>query len=576
MSIRGYIAGLLLVAGCGPQAQTPVPVTPEPIDAGARAPTAKQKQALANPLHRAHLDAEDPSACRDCHRIRGPKPVASVIKHRCLACHEDYRSALHANSANDLAKECLSCHEFLAAEVDPWSCGDCHRAASGQGPPSALNGHTRRATVEALVDTAPAVAVHEKDCDSCHAPHGDRPVAPKSCLSCHEKKSARHDSVGRSSGPSAAPNSRASLPEPQQCLECHGGHQPAATAGARCAKCHDQSGFNSALFKGHEACTECHQPHSTPTKKRCETCHNDQITVGARHYADHQTCLNCHRPHTVVSSARNRCGRCHEDVSKSALGSHPTDKSKGPCVGCHPQHPVEGVLTKATACSRCHDLATDDVQLHSGVACKSCHVPHDFDLKKAGSTLCGSCHVGSAPAHPRPGPAKTVKPVNGHDRCSDCHEQANHFPERVRKDCGRCHEDQRRWVSTSHVDCASCHAPHDGVLRKGCADCHQTQVTTGQHRLNAKDCATCHSIHAKSPRRPKACTSCHKPPLPLLHQSRGHGSCSSCHSFHGQAARSDRKSCLTSCHQNLVNHEPEAPQCIGCHPFQAAPKGVRR
>ena len=571
MSTRLLIVTVLLAVGCGPEA--PPVAVPLSVDAGFEpTPTDKQKLALANPLHRAHMDAKDePTECRDCHRIEGRTQPTRAVKHRCLGCHEDQTSAVHAKVSNADARECLTCHEFFAADVDPWACGDCHRA--GGAPPADgahADGRARRSIVSALQNNAGSVAVHEQDCKACHAPHGERALAPKPCVDCHEDTSARHASVD---------DRGTALDDPDQCLECHMGHQPASTARNTCDRCH-RDVPKTARFTGHDECVSCHQPHSGSGKKPCRSCHTDQLTVGAARDESHQRCTNCHQSHLVRRPGG--CEKCHDDKAPEVRASHPDDGQRGTCQGCHPQHPVDGALKTAANCTSCHDEAKSEVGFHQGTACRNCHQPHGFRLADEGAKLCRSCHVEADRTHPAKAAAdvaartaKTVAPVTGHGECAECHPKANHVLDKPQADCGRCHEEQKALVSVSHNKCSECHAPHEGVVQKDCAGCHKSKVGRGRHTPKLDDCDDCHSIHTGPPTKPPLCISCHEPPLPHLHQNQGHRTCQDCHGFHDQAPRKSRASCLKGCHEAQVDHEPKAEQCIGCHPFQQAPRKVR-
>ena len=580
MSTR-WITVFLIAAACEPPASAPAPkaAAAEPSKIALK-PTPRQEKALANPLHKAHMEAEEePTECRDCHRIQGEDAPTKIVKHRCLSCHEDQRSALHANVANGAARECLSCHEFFESTADPWACTACHEP---QSVPTAdhrpatdgdqtVSGKARRSVLTELFGAAPPVRVHEKDCKACHVPHGKEALAPTSCLECHEDQTAKHAS--------ADPKGLKSLAEPDQCMECHGGHVPATAARAECASCHKKTIASTALFEGHGECVECHQPHGKVSKKSCTSCHSEQQTIAADLHPEHAKCLNCHEPHTVHASARQNCAKCHEDQAVLAK-THPPDEKKGVCVGCHPQHPLNDRLTLATTCSSCHEEAKSDDALHAGATCKSCHLPHAFGLKTKGVALCADCHLGDLPRHPKPEVAKAVFPTDGHEQCSDCHEKVNHAPTPSMKiaqtSCGRCHEPQRSRVSKDHSRCLDCHTPHEGRIWQDCLACHDDKAKLGRHKPNRQDCEGCHSIHASPQQEAPPCVSCHEPPLPLMHQNEGHTTCADCHTFHQETKGGDRMSCLDSCHKELRDHEPAAKRCIGCHPFVNDAKEVRR
>lgn len=573
------------VAACG-RGEAPAP----PVvgaDAGEEpelTPTEKQEKALANPLHVAHMDAEeDPTECKDCHRIEGKEPPTRNVKHRCLGCHEDSRSTVHAGVKDPSARECLSCHEFFEPEVDPWACNDCH---AGGSPEASRPSSIRREMVEELADEAGPAAVHDTDCQACHAPHGeDLPspgVDPESCLDCHAD--ATRDITSASKAHHASAEGGESLGDPAQCLECHGGHERAYAARRSCVECHQMG--RTATFEGHDRCVDCHSPHGRYGKRSCASCHDDQVTLAADSAKEHDRCMSCHRPHTVVRSPLQRCDRCHDDQAIHAR-SHPADEEKGSCVGCHPQHPEpSGWLGKVTDCARCHEDASTDLAFHVGVACDSCHQAHQFDLTRTKEELCSECHVEPAPRREamevapdleKKDPAM-VAPVEGHQDCLECHEKGNHEPAAEPAACGSCHEEQLTGVSKGHDDCQSCHLPHEGTVEKTCFDCHEMKVAIGRHAPQLRECADCHGNHDASPIRAKSdCESCHDEALPLMHAAEGHETCGDCHEFHDIGRGGERKTCLTAgCHDGMDDHEPQATKCIGCHPFEKAPKEVWR
>ncbi|MCK6548060.1 hypothetical protein L6R52_19570, partial [Myxococcota bacterium] len=78
----------------------------------------------------------------------------------------------------------------------------------------------------------------------------------------------------------------------------------------------------------------------------------------------------------------------------------------------------------------------------------------------------------------------------------------------------------------------------------------------------------CHHPHdAAGATQAPACTDCHTGRLPALHAVAEHRDCARCHDIHEAAPSADRATC-TACHAAMVDHEPEATSCKGCHPFQ--------
>lgn len=531
-----WIVVLFLLA-CGEHPETSEAIR---VDAGAEPkPTADQEKALANELHKVHLESEEEQIkCRECHRIEGhEKPE---ITHRCLGCHEDNESAVHAAVKSPEAHECLTCHEFYNANVDAWACATCHTEVVGLPEPSLQ------------LPNAPIVQIHaEETCQSCHAPHGDSPLDPKPCAECHEHEdmTSNHNSK--------------KLSDPDQCLECHGGHEKASRAKQECATCHVRDVPRSARFEGHDTCMTCHTPHDDSAANRCQSCHEDQRTFGAREHPEHRDCQSCHDPHQVMKSPSSQCAGCHEDVK----AEHPIHEELGDCAGCHPSHPFRGRLVAAKECVVCHEEAPTETSFHSGEACASCHMPHEFILVQD-EQLCRTCHTATTNEPPSIARPTQVGTAKGHETCRDCHLKAHHEPSKERAACRTCHGVQHETVTPGHETCVDCHEPHEGEVSTTCRDCHEAQFTS-RHVTDGKDCAQCHRSHGPDgPGAPISCESCHQEKLPLLHGKEGHGECADCHDFHDRGPQRGRSTCLSACHQDQVNHEPTARSCVGCHPFE--------
>ena len=484
------------------------------------------------------MQGKKPTECGDCHRIVGRKRDLPTT-HRCLGCHAGNGSAIHARVHDDRARECLTCHNFMAPEQDPWRCASCHVA--GQD--------VRQ--VE-FATQAPKIEVHGSEwCGNCHVPHGQSGMEPQGCTRCHAQEQARHR--------------KQELPDPGQCQECHVGHERGAQAGMRCVGCHVQVG-GSAVFAGHDACTTCHRPHDQASPvKSCADCHGGTRTLGAPHVAEHSRCQSCHDPHRVRASPAGRCESCHDKVQVV----HPRDAQRGACAACHPIHTPRARPVAAADCSSCHREARSDTAFHAGgTPCTSCHAPHGFSLPRAGSALCASCHGRAASARR----AVPVTVARGHDDCMQCHRQGAHAPAAPAPDCGSCHRTEQQATTRGHAKCADCHTPHEGRVVRQCASCHAAQldgIHAAQKIAKRASCQSCHRAHGPGgPAAPKPCTSCHDGgELPGMHQHGKHRDCSSCHGFHDDGLRRGRTACLQPCHTSMVNHEPAAQSCTGCHPF---------
>lgn len=351
---------LLLLASAGCKAEPRA--APRP-DAEA-APTPEQDVALRSPLHRLHLDANEPAACADCHRIEGPKVFSKT--RRCLGCHEKKPlgegiapaggltppitggSAVHRGATSDDARECMTCHDFLAATKDPWACAHCH-TAEGQRARSSKEGD--------WASKAPLIKVHAAEaCKLCHAPHGEEALHLADCASCHPSSFASHH-------PAAV--------GPAQCVECHVGHLPKETASERCQGCHETKQLK---LPGHPRCVSCHEPHGAGAGTRpCASCHQDGHAREMFGAFQPRACKSCHDPHQSIHTG--------------------------------------GGTARPGPCSSCHLEAASDTAFHGDqVPCSSCHTPGQVWTPPEPDRLCARCHGGAAAAggrgqgQDRPGP----------------------------------------------------------------------------------------------------------------------------------------------------------------------------
>lgn len=450
------------VVGCSdpeppPAAPTPVPVETAPEPEPEPKPTPEQEKALKNPLHIAHMEYEpepdeDEIKCRACHSVEGRE--RPPMEPRCLGCHEDNESAVHAQISNEDAKRCLTCHDFESETTDAWACAACHTRA---GAPNRPPGNFGR---------APRVSVHaSEECQSCHVPHGDEgPLSPGPCIECHEDSRSRH---------------HAELADPERCLECHGGHEKASVAATECASCHREVPA-SAAFRGHE-CTSCHEPHQRPPVRACEGCHADAVAHLDPSATEHQECASCHEPHTVTAG-HDACTTCHDvDSFAEPDSTHPAPiEGHDTCVDCHtvaahvPNRPP-------TPCGSCHrPVARTLTRGHED--CASCHEPHSGVSDQA----CLDCHEAQHGA----GPHATAS-----GECAQCHRP--HGPSGVAEPlaCVECHDERLPALHAiaEHQACGDCHEFHaerERHDRAGCVEpCHSD---LSNHQADAKSCTGCH------------------------------------------------------------------------------------
>jgi hypothetical protein len=493
------------------------------------------------PGHRIHV-SEQGIACSECHAEGSAGAFDRPSPSKCGTCHEDALGIEHAQVALDAhgkratggaavktMTDCLTCHGF---GPDP-----------AQRPDECMRCHAREKH-----DT-PAVSIHaEQTCTSCHDVHENQ-AKPIACEECHEI-SAKHGGHTQSGA--------------AQCLECHHAHAPASTARDKCVACHagaesPRPVAASAASHGH-ACTGCHQPHdfSKQDVRACTSCH---ASTTALQGAGHRECTACHEPHAARDSVRtgNVCTGCHRKVALTHPAHVSEEKS---CTGCHAPHPARGAGGPAP-CTQCHrDVAQSELSAHAqSVACVACHVPHDFSAPSRGHAACESCH------------APRIKQL-AHARCEDCHRALPHGGLGSELPCAQCHE-QGAQVHKGHARCVQCHDPHTGLQVQNCQSCH-AQEAAQLHPRHGK-CQNCHEPHHATPSAEvAACSACHTPSkLPALHQVAEHRPCQSCHQAHPEAPPGQAATCR-ACHTDKADHQPEATQCNGCHPFEAPPERRRR
>lgn len=476
------------------------------------------------------------TSCHCCH-LGDVKGFGEPIEERCLDCHDDVRVTIPKMAS----QHCVSCHRLGAGEGSDivgraWECQKCHTAPQG---------------------TARAVDIHGgEDCANCHRPHEEPFTQARPCVDCHEReKDARH-------GKPKDPNQFV-------CIDCHAPHEQAGEAAAKCADCHNElhpTQFRKARSPGHDACTTCHTPHAFERQavKECASCHDEIKTMTGRGAADHAKCASCHEPHALGEPASSACSKCHKEVSSS----HPDPKKQG-CVSCHNPHPNDAAAhagigaSPAVICKACHSSAGIQSVSHGGLECGRCHTPHrEGDKVGIG---CANCH----------GPEVTktaASPGGKHAPCTSCHEGNVHRPTATTAVCGKCHSAEQGSAPKGHSDCASCHDSHSGRRLPGatCSSCHASESASAK-AVGHGACNDCHRAHGPSgPESPPACVQCHSATAKSagLHALAGHQTCSSCHgSAHAAAPKSDRATCL-SCHSNMVNHQPDAKTCAGCHAFR--------
>jgi DmsE family decaheme c-type cytochrome len=225
----------------------------------------------------------------------------------------------------------------------------------------------------------------ERGCETCHGP-GEAHVAnpddeakrpritelaaeqrSRTCLECHEGarqalwKGSTHESNGLS------------------CDSCHSIHSPksgtgqlkAATALEQCTSCHLNvradlwKTSHHPLREGRMQCTDCHNPHGTPTDSliaagsvndQCYECHTEKRGPFLWEHAPvRESCLNCHTPH----------GSNHIKLQKTSVPYI--------CQQCHGNTRHPGTLYDATRLPTLENEMTGSNRVFNR-ACLDCHV----------------------------------------------------------------------------------------------------------------------------------------------------------------------------------------------------------
>lgn len=222
-------------------------------------------------------------------------------------------------------------------------------------------------------------------CEACHGPGGDhagrvgfgeeRPPMPlfgpnslwsqqrenETCLDCHTEQHRfwdgdmheRHDVACADCHTSHSRRDPVTLTETQPglCMDCHV-EQRAETHRA----------FAHPIRNGEMACTDCHQPHGSPSEamlsgltlnQNCYECHAEKRGPFLWEHAPvSEDCTNCHQPHgsnnpsLLTRRAPMLCQQCHSRMGHPSVGRTGDDLPSGNpstfllsgnCMNCHTQ-----------------------------------------------------------------------------------------------------------------------------------------------------------------------------------------------------------------------------------------------
>jgi len=340
----------------------------------------------------ATVPAAGHASCTTCHTPHAPAEAKASCAN--AGCHAG-KVALAAPRVVAHAA-CESCHDPHEPSASPaLACAKCHAGVQPKHPQIASK-------------TAAASA-----CIGCHAPHPKASASANASASAHQNANANANASGRaapeacSSCHTKAHDDRAFHAGGVACVACHAPHDfashlirnaaggparglPAPAAkpeeAALCAKCHAPKTAAVAARPGHAECGACHgAPHSPVKKPACATCHSQEAATAQR---GHEACAQCHEPHSGSLGTHAQCTSCHADKPKQQHGA-----IAGGCASCHAPHGPKGVA-KPPACTTCHTKPSLE-GLHSVAAhnasCGSCHGSH-ADARSDRATCTGSCH----------------------------------------------------------------------------------------------------------------------------------------------------------------------------------------
>jgi predicted CXXCH cytochrome family protein len=328
--------------------------------------------------HKGLLKENVKDLCFSCHK-KQEKSFSTGVVHtpvrrgQCAACHDSHSSNLKGLLKKSLGATCFECHTKLKKKYknihEPFEKGQCdachwsHQADNYQ-----------------LLKSEPV-----KLCRSCHgetdigAAHKNFPVkVNKDCLSCHNP----HGSMNK-----AMIRDVIHQPFKKSCKECHSG-ATASISQEKCLECHAE--IKEGIYSSHShltdrdgnSCTNCHSPHAGDTKSLlkqrqsviCRECHEDT-------FKRHESSRFVHK------ATAGRCSVCHAIHGADQVALLKGDGNKV----CLPCHASQGQFS--------HPVGKDvpDPRNSQMTTCVSCHDPHGSDfkghLKLSGQQdLCVQCH----------------------------------------------------------------------------------------------------------------------------------------------------------------------------------------
>jgi hypothetical protein len=418
-----------------------------------------------------------------------------------------------------------------------------------------------------------------------------------------------------------------------RCTRCHGGGSGKDAMKERCQACHQDVAWLAERGRGLHG--------SGPVRgQRCAACHPDHAGSefelvkwpgGRRERFEHAAagwpleqsharieCEKCHNAGSRVSPAaalavggksrwtglEQRCGGCHRDVHRGALGDE--------CATCHDAgrwaetpgfdhdstaYPLTGRHVEV-GCDACHlaprlglrrDTAGRAIPVYRPVphaTCGACH--RDVHEGRLGGG-CATCHTtqdfarigGEGFDH-----ARTGYPLRGRHaavRCSACHPDFSSEPGRRPEagTCGACHQDPHGGSATlagRPADCGSCHSEAGFAPSSYPRQRHQVSRYPLEGEHAPVKCGACHRKD-QSPvgavkwgaarvilRPPSArCLDCHGDDHGGQLSGRAGGAeCGGCHRVEGWAPSSFDRAAHAALRVSLEGRHGQV-ECRACH-----------
>jgi uncharacterized protein with PIN domain len=443
-----------------------------------------------------------PGLCGKCHREGAPVQRQRLISQDSIL--QNYSESIHGQGllmkGLIVAPTCVSCHtaHSVRPHTDPAStiardniartCTKCHAEIE-----MVHRKIIRGELWEKQAHTLPA-------CVDCHQPHKIRKVyytqgmADNDCLACHERKTIRASSDGRSL--TVNPQELAgSMHVKIACSQCHtevnASHvRPcdAITKPVDCTACHAEEGTEyQASIHGVLVAQK------NPNAPTCKECHGTHGVTGRQDPASL----------TFPTNVPQLCARCHREGEKAAVryvgAEHAIIRHYTQSI--HGKGLMQSGLTVTAMCTSCHTAHAIRPAADPTSSVNRANIP----------ATCGKCHHGIADQFEASVHSRLVTHTDKElPVCNDCHSAHTirrtdlaGFKLEIMAQCGRCHEK----IASTYFD-----TYHGKVSRLGytktakCYDCHGAHdilpVTDPRSHVSYQNIVgTCQQCHSGATRR---------------------------------------------------------------------------